>query len=90
MALFFKRSQTWVIDYRYEGRPRRWIKVWPAGTDAAARARQELGELFEGRAWLEQVRPASAEEEARYLAGEDPANPLCPSGRAPRSPAGEG
>ena len=33
MSEFFKTSVTWVVDFRYDGRPRRWFKAFDASED---------------------------------------------------------
>lgn len=86
MADFFRRSATWVVDFRYDGRPRRWFRLFPPGADVQQLMREQLRELHGERAQLVQVRPASADEEAQYLRGEEPRNVVCPTGR--RSDAG--
>ena len=78
---FFKTRATWVVDFRYEGRPRRWFKVFVSGVDVRARMASELRQLYGDRARLVDVRPATDEEEAQYLRGEEPKNLLCPTGR---------
>jgi hypothetical protein len=85
MATFFKRTQVWVVDFRYEGRPRRWFKPLPQGTDAGVAMRDLLQDLYGGHAQLVSVRPASEQEELDYVRGQVPRNMLCPTGRAPRS-----
>ncbi|MDP1900650.1 MAG: hypothetical protein Q8K96_09385 [Rubrivivax sp.] len=83
MAEFFRASTVWVIDFRYEGRPRRWFKVFDAQADAQAQASSLLHDLYEGRAQLVAVRQATDVEELQYLRGEEPKNLLCPTGRHP-------
>ena len=85
MAAFFRQSQVWVVDFRYDGHPRRWLRALPAGSDAQALLAAELRDLHGGRARLLAVRPATAEEEGQYLRDEAQAFPLCPTGRRPRS-----
>ena len=85
MATFFKRTQVWVVDFRYEGRPRRWFKPLPQGTDAGVAMRDLLRDLYGDHAQLVSVRPASEQEELDYVRGNVPRNMLCPTGRAPRS-----
>lgn len=85
MAEFFRQSTVWAVDFRYDGHPRRWLRALPAGSDARALLEAELLDLHGARARLEAVRPATAVEEDQYLRDEAPANPLCPSGRSPRS-----
>ena len=81
MSGYFKTSTTWVVDFRYEGRPRRWFKICGPGVDAQARMTTLLHDLYGDRAqWIE-VRPATADEETQYLRGEEPKNALCPTGR---------
>ena len=81
MATFFKSSTTWVIDFRYDGRARRWFKAYPANEDAAADAAARLAALYDDRAMLVAVRPATEEEERAYLRGEQPVNVYCSTGR---------
>ena len=81
MATFFKSSTTWVIDFRYDGRARRWFKAYPADDDAAADAAARLAALYGDRATLVAVRPATDAEERAYLRGEQPVNVYCPTGR---------
>lgn len=79
----FRRSTIWVIDYLYEGRPRRWFQALAAGVDAQRFAADALRDRHEGKARLVAVRPASAQEELEYLHGEEPRNVYCPTGRPP-------
>ncbi len=85
MATFFRRSQVWVVDYTWHGRPRQWFKALPQGTDARAAMLALLRELHGDAARLVDVRPATAQEEERYVRGDLPRNVLCPTGRAPRT-----
>jgi hypothetical protein len=78
---FFRTSTTWVVDFRYDGHPRRWFKVFGAGIDALAPMSAELRQLYGDRAQLVEVRRATDEEEAQYLRGEAPKNAFCPTGR---------
>jgi hypothetical protein len=80
---FFRTSTTWVVDFRYEGRPRRWFKVFGPGVDVRALMSTELRELYGDRAHLVEVRRATDEQEAQYLRGEAPVNAICPTGRRP-------
>lgn len=84
MAALFKRTQVWVVEFRYDGRARRWFKALPQGTDAPAAMRALLLDLYGAHATLAQVRPATPEEELDYIRGNLPRNMLCPTGRAPR------
>jgi hypothetical protein len=85
MIELFKASTVWVVDFRYDGRPRRWFKAYRAGADASQLARAELADLYASHAELVAVRPATDEEETRYLHGDEPRNVLCPTGRSARS-----
>jgi hypothetical protein len=81
----FRRSTLWVIDYLYDGRPRRWFQSLDAGADALHFASEALRDRHPGRARLVSVRPADAQEEQQYLRGEEPRNIFCPTGiPAPR------
>jgi hypothetical protein len=86
MAPLFKRTQVWVVEFTYEGRPRRWFKALPQGTDAHVEMRSLLRDLYGAPARLVEVRPATAQEELDYVRGNLPKNVLCPTGRAPRTP----
>ena len=81
MVAFYRHSTTWVVDFRYDGAPRRWFKVFDEGLDPARRVREELLALHGGRAQLVQVRAATAEEESQFLRGEQTRNVYCPTGR---------
>ncbi len=83
MATFFKSSTVWVIDYRYEGRPRQWLKAWPDADDPLARTQALLEELYGGKATLVNLRRATEQEDADYRQGRLPRNAYCPSGREP-------
>jgi hypothetical protein len=85
MATFFKSSRVWVVDFHYQGRPRRWFKALPEQADARAEMEQLLADYYGTAARLAAVRPATPEEETQYLRGDLPRNVLCPTGRAPRS-----
>lgn len=85
MIELFNTSEVWVIDYRYEGRPRRWFRAYPTGAEARLLAQAELADLFGRQAQIVGVRAATGEEERQYLRGDEPRNVLCPTGRAPRS-----
>lgn len=85
VATFFKTSACWVVDFRYDGRPRRWYRAFGPGVDVAAQMASELQQLHGRRAQLQTVRPATADEERLYLRGEEPKNMICPTGR--RGPA---
>ena len=82
---FFRGSQVWVVDFTHDGRPRRWFKALPQGTDARVAMQDLLKEWYGAPARLVDVRPASAQEELDYIRGNLPKNVLCPTGRTPRS-----
>jgi hypothetical protein len=84
----FRASTTWVIDFRYDGRSRRWFRTVDDGVDVRARLGAELAGLYGDHARLVDVRPATADEEAQYLRGDAPKNVLCPTGRGPRGDSG--
>lgn len=81
MATFYKTSRVWVLDFTYDGHPRKWVKAVREGEDARAGFEAQLLDLYEGRARVVDVRPASPEEETQYLRGTLPGNVLCPTGR---------
>lgn len=81
MSEFFKTSTIWVIDFRYDGRPRRWFRPYKAQDDAVALVRTQLQDLYGERAQLVEARPATEEEELQYLRGEAPRNAYCPTDR---------
>jgi len=81
MAEFFKAKATWVIDFTYDGHPRRWYRFFDESRDVAATMTATLDDLWGTRARLVSARKATAEEEAQYLRGEEPKNVYCPTGR---------
>ncbi|HWI82016.1 hypothetical protein [Ramlibacter sp.] len=83
MAQFFRTSKVWVVEFAYDGHPRRWLKALPQSADARAEIEAQLGDLYGGRAKVVAVRPASPEEELQYIRGDLPLNVMCPTGRAP-------
>lgn len=84
MAEFFRSSTVWVVEFTYDGHPRRWLKALPQAADGPAELRAQLADLYGPRARLVAVRPATAEEETQYIRGELPRNIVCPTGRAGR------
>ena len=78
---FFKTSTTWVVDYRYDGRPRRWFKAFEADEDVKCQMTRLLQDLYGGRAMLVEVRRATEDEEREYGPGTEPKNVMCPTGR---------
>ena len=85
MSEFFKTSTTWAVDFRYEGRPRRWFKSFGPADDVHQQMTILLHDLYGERAQLVAVRQATVDEEAQYLRGEEPKNALCPTGRHERT-----
>ena len=81
MAEFFKTSTTWVVDFRYDGRPRRWFKSFGPGVDVEAHMTSELQQLHGRRAQIVRIHKATDEEEAAYLRGGEPKPVFCPTGR---------
>ncbi len=80
MAEFFKTSTIWVVDFRYDGRARRWFAAFGPDDDASAAMTTKLADLYGARAQLVGVRKATDDEESQYLRGEEPKNVYCPSG----------
>lgn len=81
MSEFFKTSTIWVIDFHYEGRPRRWFKSFASGIEARELVVRQLHNLYGSHARLVDVRRATDEEELQYLRGDEPKHVLCPTGR---------
>lgn len=81
MADFFKTSTVWVVDFRYDGRPRRWFKAFSASTDVRRETATSLLDLYGTHAQLVEVRQATEEESLQYLRGEEPQNTYCSTGR---------
>jgi hypothetical protein len=86
VAQFYKSSKVWVVDFTYDGHPRRWLKALPAGADAAAEMGTLLQDLYGARGHLVAVRAATADEETQYIRGDLPRNIFCPTGRRPPDP----
>ena len=84
MAEFFRTSATWVVDFHYDGKARRWFKIFRPGVDVREAVEAELRALYEDRARLAGVRPATSEEELSYLRGEEPRNAYCPIDVSPK------
>ncbi|CAN7770496.1 hypothetical protein LJR084_007610 [Variovorax sp. LjRoot84] len=78
MAEFLRTSVTWVIDFHYDGRPRRWFRAFRPNVNVHEAMVAELRDLYGERATLVEVRPATDEEETGYLRGEEPKNAFCP------------
>jgi hypothetical protein len=81
MAEFFKTSTIWVVDFRYDGRPRRWFRAFGPTDAVVGLVTTTLRDLYGDHAQLVEVRKATDEEELRYLRGEEPGNVYCPTGR---------
>lgn len=81
MAEFFKTSTIWVVDFRYDGRARRWFKAFGPDEDVERAMTDSLEALYGKRVELVEVRKATEEEETQYLRGEEPKNVYCPTGR---------
>ena len=81
MAEFFKTSTIWVVDFRYDGRPRRWLKAFRANDDVRREVANILRDLYGKRVQLVEVRKATEEESLQFLRGEEPKNVYCPTGR---------
>lgn len=84
MAEFFRTSTVWVVDFRYDGSPRRWFKAFGPHQDVAGEMAATLRDLYGARAQLVCVRQASDDEESAYLRGDMPVNAVCPTGRGVR------
>lgn len=81
MAEFFKTSTLWVVDFRYDGRPRRWFKAFSANDYVPQEMAAHLRDLYGTRAQLVEVRTATEEEISEYVRGEIPKNVYCPTGQ---------
>lgn len=81
MPGFLAPSCTWVVDFRFDGHPRRWFKVAAPDADMHTRMQHTLAQLHGARAELVAVRHATQAEETQYLRGEEPKNLICPTGR---------
>ncbi len=86
VAQFYKTSQVWVVEFTYDGHPRRWLKALPAAADATAEMAALLRDLYGARARLLTVRAATPDEETQYIRGDLPSNSYCPTGRRAASP----
>ena len=77
----FKANEVWVVDFTYDGRPRRWLKALPAGTQARAAMEAVVEDLYGKRGRVVDVRRATRDEETQYIRGDLPRNLYCPTGR---------
>ena len=59
MADFFRTSTLWVVDFRYDGRARRWFRAFGPDVDVQATLSATLHDLYGRRARLVQVRRAT-------------------------------
>lgn len=80
MVAFYRNSTTWVIDFRYDGRPRRQFKVLREGLDPTRQVQEELRALYGARTKWVGARAATADEESQFLRGEGAKNVYCPTG----------
>jgi hypothetical protein len=83
MATFFRTSRIWVVEFTYDGHPRRWLKALPESAAPEHQLASELAELYGTRARLVTVRAATPQEETQYIRGKLPKNAVCPTGRGP-------
>ena len=81
MVEFSTTSTLWVVDFRYDGRPRHWFKAFGANDDVPRKMATILRDLYGKRMQLVEVRKATEEESLQYLRGEEPNNVYCPTGR---------
>lgn len=81
--MFFKRSQVWVMDFTYDGRPRRWVRAIAQHKDARAELASLVHDYYGSRGKVVEIRLATPEEETQYIHGDVPVNALCPTGRGP-------
>lgn len=81
MGEFFKTSTIWVVDFRYDGRARRWFKAFSANDDVQREMATSLRDLYGTHVQLVEVRKATEEESLQYLRGEEPKNAYCPTDR---------
>jgi hypothetical protein len=65
----------WVVDYRLDGRPCRWIRALRVVAPPHALIQEELDELYGDRAELIELRAATEEERAAFIRGEPPPVP---------------
>jgi hypothetical protein len=86
MSPFYKTSTVWVLDFTYEGRPRRWVKAFPAGVDPRGQFEAQLDDFYGQRGRAVEVRVATEDEETQYLRGTLPPNVMCPTGRGTPRP----
>jgi len=81
MAEYFRTSTIWVVDFRYEGQPRRWFKAFGPQDEVRQRMITALRDLYGEQAQFVDARVATDEEELQYLRGDEPKNVFCPTGR---------
>ena len=69
------------MDFRYDGRARRWFQAIGPGADAHGAMQAKLRDFYGQHAHLVQVRPPTLDEETQYLRDEQPKESSCPTGR---------
>ena len=71
----------WILDFTYDGAPRRWFKALPEDADAGTLFEAQLGDLYGKRGRFVDTRLATRDEETQYLNRTAPKNVFCRSGR---------
>ena len=79
--MFYKTSKVWILDFTYDGAPRRWFKAMPEDADARTLFKAQLGDLYGKHGRYVNARLATRDEETQYLNGTAPKNVFCPTGR---------
>lgn len=79
--MFYKTSKVWILDFTYDGAPRRWFKALPEDVDPPAVLKAQLFDLHGKRGCVVDLRLATPAEETQYLKGTFPRNAICPTGR---------
>ena len=72
--MFYKTSKVWILDFTYDGAPRRWFKALLEDADARTLFEAQRGDLYGKRGRFVDVRPATRDEETQYLNGTAPKN----------------
>ena len=85
MAESIKTTTIWVVDFRYDGLPRRWLKAFGGTVDVGREVATNLCDLYGKRVQLVEVRKATDEEVLQYLRGAEPKNVYCLNGQRRRS-----
>lgn len=81
--MFYKTSKVWILDFTYDGAPRRWFKALLEDADARTLFEAQRGDLYGKRGRFVDVRPATRDEETQYLNGTAPKKRLLPEGPPP-------